>query len=226
MEHKIRLGIIDDDLLIVSLLKSFFDKSNCIQVTYITTDGSEFISQIEECACTEIDVLLLDLKMKTIDGLEVLKYVKSHAPNLKVIVISSHYQQQSIGFMTKEGASGFLPKGISPFDLQKIIKFVHKNGFYLNNEQMGVLRQQISHRVYKPKLPDEETALTEREVEIIKLLCSQKTAKEIGEILFITQRTVEGHKNNLFSKIGVRNISGLIIYALQKQIVTLEELSV
>ena len=162
--------------------------------------------------------------MKTIDGLEVLKHVKTHHPELKVVVISSHYQDNSIGFMTKEGVSGFLPKGMSPFELLDIVKQVHKNGFYLNKDQMEILREQISSKVSKPVI-DSDELLTERETEIIKLLCQQKTAKEIGEHLFITQRTVEGHKNNLFTKIGVRNVAGLIVYALQKHIVTLEELS-
>ena len=89
---------------------------------------------------------------------------------------------------------------------------------------MEILREQISSKVSKPVI-DSDELLTERETEIIKLLCQQKTAKEIGEHLFITQRTVEGHKNNLFTKIGVRNVAGLIVYALQKHIVTLEELS-
>lgn len=220
----IKLAIVDDDYLIVTLLKSFFNQHHATKVVYDTTDGFEIFNFLEKNQPDAIDILLLDLKMKTIDGLEVLKKVKTFNPELKVIVISSHYQDSSIGFMTKEGAAGFLPKGMSPFELLDIIKHVHKNGFYLNKEQMEILREQISSKVSKPLLGSDDI-LTEREKEIIKLLCQQKTAKEIGEHLFITQRTVEGHKNNLFSKIGVRNVAGLIVYALQKHIVTLDELS-
>ncbi len=220
----IKLAIVDDDYLIVTLLKSFFNQHHSTKVVYDTTDGFEIFNFLEKNQPDAIDILLLDLKMKTIDGLEVLKKVKTFNPELKVIVISSHYQDSSIGFMTKEGVAGFLPKGMSPFELLDIIKHVHKNGFYLNKEQMEILREQISSKVSKPLLGSDDI-LTEREKEIIKLLCHQKTAKEIGEHLFITQRTVEGHKNNLFSKIGVRNVAGLIVYALQKHIVTLDELS-
>jgi DNA-binding NarL/FixJ family response regulator len=220
----IKLAIVDDDYLIVTLLKRFFNHHHSTKVVYDTTDGFEIFNFLEKNQPDAIDILLLDLKMKTIDGLEVLKKVKTFNPELKVIVISSHYQDSSIGFMTKEGVAGFLPKGMSPFELLDIIKHVHKNGFYLNKEQMEILREQISSKVSKPLLGSDDI-LTEREKEIIKLLCQQKTAKEIGEHLFITQRTVEGHKNNLFSKIGVRNVAGLIVYALQKHIVTLDELS-
>lgn len=222
--EKIKLALVDDDYLIVTLLKSFFNQDQSTKVVYDTTDGYQLFSYLEEKNVEPIDILLLDLKMKTIDGLEVLKHVKTHHPELKVVVVSSHYQDNSIGFMTKEGVAGFLPKGMSPFELLDIVKQVHKNGFYLNKDQMEILREQISSKVAKPVI-DADELLTEREMEIIKLLCQQKTAKEIGELLFITQRTVEGHKNNLFTKIGVRNVAGLIVYALQKHIVTLEELS-
>lgn len=222
--EKIKLALVDDDYLIVTLLKSFFNQDQSTQVVYDTTDGYQLFNYLEEKNNERIDILLLDLKMKTIDGLEVLKHVKTNHPELKVVVVSSHYQDNSIGFMTKEGVAGFLPKGMSPFELLDIVKQVHKNGFYLNKDQMEILREQISSKVSKPII-DEDELLTDREKEIIKLLCQQKTAKEIGEHLFITQRTVEGHKNNLFTKIGVRNVAGLIVYALQKHIVTLEELS-
>lgn len=221
--EKIKIALVDDDYLIVTLLKSFFNQDQSTQVVFDTTDGYQLFNYLEEKNVEPIDILLLDLKMKTIDGLEVLKKVKTFNPKLKVIVISSHYQDSSIGFMTKEGVAGFLPKGMSPFELLDIIKHVHKNGFYLNKEQMEILREQISSKVSKPHLGSNDI-LTEREKEIIKLLCQQKTAKEIGEHLFITQRTVEGHKNNLFSKIGVRNVAGLIVYALQKNIVAIDEL--
>lgn len=224
--EKIKLAIIDDDYLIVTLLKNFFNQESTIEVVFDTTDGRLFLEFLEEENKNAIDILLLDLKMKTIDGLEILKHVKIKQSELKVIVISSHYQDQTIGFMTKEGVASFLPKGISPYELLSIIKQVHEKGFYLTSTQVEILRDQISLKVPKPIIIESEELLTDREIEIIKLLCRQKTAKEIGETLFIAQRTVEGHKNNLFSKIGVRNVAGLIVYALQKNIVTLEELTI
>lgn len=224
--EKIKLAIIDDDYLIVTLLKSFFNQKSTIEVVFDTTDGRLFLDFLEEESSSAVDILLLDLKMKTIDGLEILRHIKIKQSELKVIVISSRYQDQTIGFMTKEGVASFLPKGISPYELLSIIKQVNKKGFYLTSTQVEILRDQISLKVPKPVMIESEELLTDREIEIIKLLCRQKTAKEIGETLFIAQRTVEGHKNNLFSKIGVRNVAGLIVYALQKNIVTLEELTV
>nr|WP_317632382.1 response regulator transcription factor [uncultured Flavobacterium sp.] len=223
--NKIKLGLVDDDFLIVSLLKTFFSQNNKIQVVFDHVDGLALLEYLENSNHLPIDVLLLDLKMKTINGLEVLKEMKERSPETKVIVISSHYQDTTIGFMVKEGVSAFLPKGTSPLELSEIILQVYKNGFYFNDKQVQLLRSQISSKAPKP-LIDIENSLTEREIEIVKLLCQQKTAKEIGEVLFITQRTVEGHKNNIFLKIGVKNIAGLIIFALQNQLVNLDELVV
>ena len=86
-----------------------------------------------------------------------------------------------------------------------------------------MLREQISHKSPKPTLI-EKNKLTEREVEVLKLICFQKTAKEIGEKLFITPRTVEGHKNNLFIKTEARNIAGLVIYAIQNNYIEPNEI--
>jgi DNA-binding CsgD family transcriptional regulator len=85
-----------------------------------------------------------------------------------------------------------------------------------------MISEQISGKSPRPDM--NENSLSEREVEILKLICQQKTAKEIGDQLFITQRTVEGHKNNLFVKTGAKNIAGLVIYALQHRIIQIEEL--
>lgn len=222
---KIKLAIVDDDYLIVALLKSFFNNTDRTVVQYDGTDGSEFLTFLDQSDPALLDVLLLDLKMKTVSGLDVLKHCRAVRPELKVIVISSHYQDHSIGFMTREGVAAFLPKGMAPQQLLEIVKYVQSNGVYLTKEQMDVLRDQISAKVPRPLADYDGEPLTEREIQIVKLLCQQKTAKEIGDTLFIAQRTVEGHKNNIFAKVRVRNMTGLIVYALQQHIVALEEIS-
>ncbi len=88
-----------------------------------------------------------------------------------------------------------------------------------------MIRDQISSKAVQPVI-ETENSLTDREIEIIRLLCQQKTAKEIGDQLFITQRTVEGHKSNIFIKTGVKNIAGLVIYAIQRGLIRVEDLPV
>lgn len=217
----VKVGITDDDLLIVDLLESYLNAQKNIKVILTAPSGEELIRKLK----TENnypDVLLLDLKMKGTDGIAVTQYVKEHHSNIKIIIISSHYQNSFLGFMLKTGASAFLPKGISPALLTKIIHNVNENGIFFLEEQSDIIREQISSRVPKPSFND--SVLTEREREVLRLICFQKTAKEIGELLFIAPRTVEGHKNNLFAKTGVKNIAGLVVYAIQFGILKIEEL--
>lgn len=217
---KIKIGITDDDALIVDLLKSFFSNQKEIEVMLTANSGDELKNLLKSNIIPE--VLLLDLKMKETDGIEITHFLKEHFPSIKIIVISSHYQNSFLGFMLKTGANAFLPKGISPIALTKIIHAVNETGVYFLDDQLEIVRQQISSRVPKPVFND--SLLTEREKEVLKLICLQKTAKEIGELLFIAPRTVEGHKNNLFVKTGAKNIAGLVVYAIQHSILKIEEL--
>ena len=120
--------------------------------------------------------------------------------------------------MLKCGASAFLPKEVSPDKLVAVIDEVVNKGHSFDTQQIDTLREQVSGRSPKPRL-DKTQALTERETEVLQLLCEQLTAREIAEKLFITQRTVEGHKNNLMLKSGAKNLAGLVVFAIQAGIV-------
>lgn len=220
--NPISIAITDDDALIVNLLHDFLKTQEGIEVLYTATSGEELIEKLNEAEAIP-DILLLDLKMKGMTGIEVTEYLKINHPTIHTIVISSHYNKTFMGFMLKTGVVAFLPKGISPVKLIEIINEVKTRGFYFMEDQMDVIREQLSGKSPRPEL-DNNAGLSEREIEILKLISQQKTAKEIGEELFITQRTVEGHKNNLFVKTGAKNIAGLVIYALQHNIIRIENL--
>ncbi|MDY8138127.1 response regulator transcription factor [Aquimarina sp. 2201CG5-10] len=220
--NKISVTIVDDDALIVSLLEEYLRKQDEIQVCFTADSGEELLSKLtSEKELPE--VLILDLNMKNKNGAEVATFLKSNYPNIKTIIMSSHYKKSFMGFMLKAGASAFVPKGISPQQLVEIINEVYQKGFYFMEDQVGVLRDQVSPRIPQPTLI-QKNVLTEREIEILKLICFQKTAKEIGEQLFITPRTVEGHKNNLFIKTEAKNIAGLVIYAIQNNFIEPSEI--
>lgn len=222
--RNISIAITDDDALIVSLLQGYLQGIDGLDVVVTANSGEELLSRLSE-SDTYPDIVLLDLKMSGMDGIEVTHQLKENYPDIKVMVISSHYQKLFMGFMLKTGVAAFLPKGISPVELVDIIRLVDKQGYFFKDDQLAVLREQIPAKVPKPVLQEEEL-LSEREVEVLKLICQQKTAKEIGELLYITQRTTEGHKNNLFAKTGAKNIAGLVIYAIQQDIIRVEELPV
>lgn len=213
MKDIITIALVDDDALIVSLLQDFLGNQKDMEICYTADSGEMLMEKIAKESALP-DVMILDLNMKGINGVEVTEFLKQNYPSIKVILMTSHYKRSFMGFMLKTGVAAFIPKGISPIQLVEIIKEIYDKGFYFMEDQLGVLREQISHKSPKPTLI-ERNKLTEREIEVLKLICFQKTAKEIGEKLFITPRTVEGHKSNLFIKTEARNIAGLVIYAIQ-----------
>lgn len=221
---KISIALVDDDMLIVNLLQGFLSAQEGIEVIHTAGGGEEFLDILGNQGQVP-DILVLDLKMKGMSGIELTEVLKNSYPSIRVIVVSSHYNRTFMGFMLKTGAAAFAPKGISPVKLVEMIREVSARGYYFMEGQVEMISEQISGKSPKPDVISENT-LSEREIEILKLICQQKTAKEIGEQLFITQRTVEGHKNNLFVKTGAKNIAGLVIYALQHGILRIEELPV
>lgn len=221
---KINLGIVDDDALIVNLLKNFLDAKDNIDVTMTASDGNECIKKMEQLE-TVPEILLMDLKMEGMNGITTTETLRKSFPETKIIIISSHYKVSFMGFMLKTGVSAFAPKGISTDELIQIIMEVDKNGYYFDKDQLEIIREQLSSKFPKPVLEDEEI-LSEREIDVLKLICQQQTAQEIGDKLFITKRTVEGHKNNLFVKTGAKNVAGLVIYAIQNGIIKSDDLPI
>lgn len=213
----IQLAIVDDEQLIVTLLAQFFSEQKATQVLMTATCGDTFLEQLGSGDALP-DVVLLDLRLKERDGAEIAMIIKEHYPTIRVIVISSYYKKSFIGYMLKTGICAFLPKEILPQQLLEIIVVVHQRGYYFLPEQIEVMRTQVAPKVPKPKFTV-EAMITHREKEILTLICQQHTAQEIADKLFITKRTVEGHKNRLLAKTGVKNTAGLVIYAIQKKLV-------
>lgn len=216
----ISVGLVDDDQLIVSLLDEFLKKKKDIKVIHKYGSGEDFLEALS--VKNQPDVLVLDLSMKGKNGIEVTEFLNKNYPDIRVIVMSSHYKLSFMGFMLKTGVSAFLPKGVSPQELLKVIQEVYERNVYFLPEQLDTIRGQVSPKSPKPNL--DENSLSEREIDVLKLICQQKTAKEIADILFITQRTVEGHKSNLFLKTFTKNIAGLVVYAIQHKIVDVDEI--
>ena len=185
---QISIGIVDDDALIVNLLKNFLDGQEEMDVLLTASNGKDCVQKLRDSDRIP-EILLMDLKMDEMNGIETTQLLKKEFPDIKTIIISSHYKVSFMGFMLKTGVSAFAPKGISTTDLLLMIKEVKQRGYYFNPDQLEIIRDQLSSKFPKPVL-EVENILSEREIDVLKLLCQQKTAKEIGEKLFITKRTV------------------------------------
>ncbi|WP_064966610.1 response regulator transcription factor [Tenacibaculum ovolyticum] len=213
----IKIAIVDDDIMVSALLRDFFERTGTIKTLYIANNGNQFLEEFGNNV--EIpDVILLDLRMKNGSGLEVLEELSRMEERPKIIVMSSHYDASYMGQMLKLGCDAFLPKEIDPEELIEIMYKVFECGHYFLEEQIVSLRKQVGTK--SPKLHiNSKDSLSERELEVLELLCQQLTTKEIADRLFISPKTVEMHKGNLLVKTGVRNSVGLIMYAVQNKLI-------
>lgn len=217
---KIKIGIVDDDSLFVQLLKSYMERDERYETILTSKSGNLFLN---EKTIDSVDVLLLDLRMADGDGLEVMSALSSKNSHIKIIVLSSFYRRSFMGQMLKLGAHAFLPKEIEMDELLTVINAVYSNGHYFSDEQLAVMRTQLSN-----KLPHfhaySKDDLTDRETEVLQLICQQFNTKEIADHLFISHKTVETHKTNLMIKACVKNMAGLVIYAVQNNIIDASEI--
>ncbi len=160
------------------------------------------------------DVILLDLSMPELDGVDTLSALNKRENYPRIIILSSHYNPGIIVRTITEGASAFLNKNEKIEEVMRTVLNVAEKGYYFNEYVFNLLRQ----RRLSSKVDQKGIDLTEREIEILKLICEELTNKEISEKLFISSRTVEGHRNNILIKTGAKNTAGLIIFAIEHDI--------
>ncbi|WP_353120031.1 response regulator transcription factor [Myroides odoratus] len=220
---KIQVILLDDEALITDLLSNFLQQDPTIEVKGTYNFGTTFLEAMQEAAALP-DLFILDYRIGDMDGLELLKRLRALGIQTPVILLSSHYNDSLISFIVKTGFAAFLPKNMKPTILIEVIHEVYTKGFYLLPAQFEHLREQMLIK-NQPLTTDLKIALTEREIEVLHLIAQQKTGKEIAERLFISLKTVEGHKNSLFLKTGAKNVVGLIVYAVQHKLLSLDEIS-
>jgi DNA-binding NarL/FixJ family response regulator len=211
----INIAFVDDEVLIGKLLSNHFNDEPDITVCYAGTNGTDFLAFVET-AEQNIDVAIIDLKLNEESGIDLTKKLKEISPNTKVIIISSHYKLSFLGFILKNGSDAFLPKGITPQQLHKVILHVAEHGYYFTTEQVGILKKQVKSNPPETHFYSEK--LTDREKDVLLCICQQLSAKETAEKLFISPKTVEGHKGNLLLKTGTKNSAGLVVYAMKHQL--------
>lgn len=161
------------------------------------------------------DVAIVDLQMPVMDGEQTCGLIISRFPQVKVIVLSMHDDGQEIAHMIEMGVHGFLLKTSDPLELENAINAVVDNDFYHNDLITTVLRAKLKERNSFRHPVMERVPLSERETEILHLICMELTISEIGSRLSISENTVRNHRVKMMAKIGVRNTAGLVKYAFQ-----------
>lgn len=222
MKKSIYTGLVEDQFLFREGMKAIIGTWQDIEVVFESSDGYSVLDKLKRCAVIP-DVMLVDLSLppdgqKEYSGLHVTQALTSFYPDMKILILSVHEDENFINQLIECGAHGYLVKDSDPQEVQDAIIAVYNKGSYINERALRALQHKM---VKKPKSRLSVVPITRREEEILQLVCKQYTAEEIAQELFISVKTVNGHRNNLLQKTGSRNVTGLVLYAIRNNIVTL-----
>ncbi|MFA8299687.1 MAG: response regulator [Hyphomicrobiales bacterium] len=218
MKSEFNLIIADDHTLFRKGLKSLLSDFSFIGNIAEASNGKEAISLLKS-SNANIDIVLLDLNMPVMDGVQATEEIRSFNKDVKILILTMEDDQRLIIRMIEKGINGYLFKNISPLDLEKALKNVITKEFYFDDEISQLVYKTVIQKSQQSFQEESFIKLTNRELEVLELICKEFTAAEIAEKLFISTRTVEGHRSNLFQKTGVKNTAGLVVYAIKNDLV-------
>ena len=201
--------VVDDHILIAKAIAGVIDSFSKYSVLYEVEHGKALMDKFKSPKNIP-DIVLLDISM---DGFETAKWIKANHPNVLILALSMQDDDISLIKMIKSGANGYLLKNIHPIELEKALDALVSKGFYYPdwaaNKIFSSFTGDEQHK------PTQDIVFTEKETEFLKYCCSEMTYKEIAEKMFCSSRTVEGYRDSLFSKLGLKTRVGLAVYAIK-----------
>ncbi len=214
---KLRIMIVEDQHIFRKGLMLLLKEIPGVEIFGEASNGQEFLDMISN---ERPDIVFMDIQMPVMNGIEATKKAVEDYPGLKIVAISMFGEEEYLVSMLEAGIKGFLLKTVEEYELHKAIELVSDNKNYFSDELLPVLTNSLVNRKSKtadaePELREE---LTKREMEVLNLICQGFTIKEIAEQLFISQRTVDGHKANLFRKTGVDSSVKLVTFAIRNNL--------
>ncbi len=209
MSNSIRVVLADDHVFVRDGIKSILETEGNIEVVGEATDGLEAIQAVADF---QPDLLILDIRMPNLTGIEVVENLRSQKNNVKIVMLSMHESEEYVLKSLKAGADGYLLKGSSKIEFLKAVQTIADGGKYFSGDISSILINQLSQNTIETVTKQqvgEEMMITKREKEILSLLLSGKGNKEIAEALDISKRTAEVHRFNLMKKLKVKNLMEL-----------------
>jgi len=214
----IKYLIADDHKIFRQGLKYALADDHKLKLTGEAENGIQLMELIKK---QEPDVVLLDLKMPEMDGVEATKRMHNLHPSIKILMLTSYDEEQLIIHLLENGANGYLLKNSDPSEIKKAIHSVYENDYYFNDIVSHSMLRNITRKNQAQSRVSDQVKLNDRETEVLKLICQEQTTVEIASKIFLSPRTIEGIRTALIEKLGVRNTAGLVIYALKSGIVSL-----
>lgn len=200
--------IADDHQMFIDGLTAILKEVTDFNIVDTALNGVEAKTKLENHA---VDVLIMDITMPEMDGLKLHTYVKTHFPSVKTLVVTSHSDYHIIHSLSQENVDGFLLKNTDKQELLQAIYTLKEGGTFYSQ----MVKERVMESIFKSKPSPTDPALSKREKEILRLISKGLTAQEIAEQSFISLNTVNTHKKNLFVKLRVKNVAGLVRYALE-----------
>ena len=213
---KIRVLIADDHALFREGIRALLSKYEDLEVTGEAADGKEAIEQVKKL---RPDIVLMDIAMPGLGGLEATLEIKKIYPEVKILVLTQYSDQEYLYRFLKAGVSGYVLKRAAGADLVSAIRSVHQGGTFLHPDVAPAVIEGYLGGLRPPEQEDTYETLTDREKQVLKLVAEGKTNKEIAEILTISVKTAMAHRANIADKLGIHNRAELIKFALQRGIV-------
>jgi len=202
--------IADDHKMFIDGLMSILKEAPEFSVTTTFKNGAQVVKYLDINGVDEIQLLVTDLTMPEMDGIELNKIVKEKYPSLKTLVVSMHIDGNMIDKLIRNNVDGYIPKNAEKDELLEAIRTIVKGEKYFSTE----IKRAYTDAMFENK-KQEEINLTEREKEVLKLIAEENTTQEIADTLFLSKHTIESYRKNLISKLQVKNLAGLTKHALK-----------
>lgn len=214
----IKVAIADDHKIFRSGVIQTLTPYENINVVFEAEDGEHLLQIMQD---QQPDVILMDLKMPKMDGIQATIKVREKYPLVKIIILTMYEDDNFIVHLVENGANAYLLKNSEPEEIYEAICTTFEKGFYFNENVNLALLKKVLHKnkqQFKPTFKN-EVQLTDRELEVLKLICGEQTTQEISEQIFLSPRTVEGLRQKLLEKLNVKNTVGLVLYAFRNGLI-------
>lgn len=214
---KIQVMIVDDHKMFVEGVQAIFSGSKDIEIVKAIYDGKDVMEALDKNK--NIQLILLDINLPNINGLELTKLIKKKYPDVRILVLSMYNNAEYIKEVLKEGASGYILKNTDHEELASAIHSISQGQQYYSQPVTQTMMNSFAKKNSGSNMDIMQVKISKREKEILGLIIKEHTAQEIANMLFISLHTVETHRSNLMSKLGVRNSAGLVRVALENNLI-------
>lgn len=207
----------DDHNLVRRGMEELIEDFDNMEVLYSVHNGKELVDKLSTATVLP-DICLLDINMPELNGFETARTIKERWPQIKILAVSVYDSEFNIIAMLRAGAGGYILKDAQPDVLRRAIEGLHANGFYHSELVTG----KILHQLISQPQEVSSSQLNEKEIQFLKLACTEMTYKEIADNMGISHRTIDGYRDQLFAKLNIKSRTGLVMYALKTGITTLD----